>query len=385
MSQDVEKAISEQTAGPIPLTEKDSAFEVPCYEGKDPILKEKPYCYACQYYDDRTVVSGLKRCSRCQVAWYCSGDCQKKHFKEHRELCRRIAEQTKCVEQEAIPLRTLTWDEDDNVGENLFEMYVGEFGDFDETQEYLDARAMLAASYWEAAYDFEVKEVWEKALFHYLELLRLDVTYRCVVRFRVPFILLYLNRDDDAYAFIRYWLRFDELDYDEVLLRHASSREGDWLYPVELNCRYLDIFKECANMEGKEEVSGPYLVALAIIKLRIIASHAAISRTVDFALMKTDAHRIQEIRSIVQEMLVGSDAASQCQQVNELLNNVHPLTLDAMHAFEEISELEQASELEELIHFHPFPISITLWNGVRAFFRVPGAADILRLRTEAGG
>ena len=28
-----------------------------------------------------------KKCSRCSLAWYCSAECQKKHWKEHKSVC----------------------------------------------------------------------------------------------------------------------------------------------------------------------------------------------------------------------------------------------------------------------------------------------------------
>jgi len=29
----------------------------------------------------------IKKCSRCNLAWYCSPDCQRKHWKEHKPVC----------------------------------------------------------------------------------------------------------------------------------------------------------------------------------------------------------------------------------------------------------------------------------------------------------
>ena len=190
-----------------------------CYDGKDTNLKED-HCFACHDKDGKTAVSGLKRCSRCQVAWYCSTQCQKKHFKHHRELCSQIEEDRVSEKTETIPLRSFVDPSDDNAVEKIYLRRVwGGFCDIDDTENYLKARARLANSYWNAAYDCDVKEVWEKALFHCLELLRLGNTYRSEVRFRVPFFLLYLNRDDDAFAFTRYWLNF--VDSEEVRSRFA--------------------------------------------------------------------------------------------------------------------------------------------------------------------
>lgn len=353
------------------------------YKGNDPNLKGGPYCFACHCYDDRTVVTELKRCSRCQAAWYCSGQCQKRHFKDHRSLCKRIGGETDIVELMTFPLQHLPLD-DDSVG-NLFETHLGEFGAVDVAHDYLEALSNLANSYWNAAYEWEVREIWEKSLFYYLELLRVDVAHQCETRFRVPFILLYLNRDDDAYCFIRYWLNFGGEDDDEILARHARSREGDWLYPVERNCRYNDLLEECPK-EDELKFTLPYMVVLAIIKLRILASHDAIARTLDFVFLQTEGRRIQEVRPMVHEILAGSDAATQRQQLNRILDRIQhgePSIFRAILEYEHISETSRAADLYDTFRSQSFSLNdFILLNGLRSFCRVPGATDILRVSTE---
>ncbi len=368
------KVISDQS--------RERPFQQPYYyEGKDPQLKEQPYCFACHH---PTTESALKGCSRCRVAWYCNSTCQEDHLKNHREICRRIAKDLARVEAEAIPLRTYT-DPWGNTGapENLFETSAGDFGMSDDIQAYLKARNSLANAYWDAAYESEVKHVWEKALFHSLELLRLDASYDCETRFRVPFILLYLNRDDDAYAFVRYWLNFDDshVSYDQVVERHKRTREGDWLYPREPKCRYNHIFAECPKME-EQYLSLPYLVALAIIKLRIIAAHDAMSRSLDLAFHQKGVQRIQEVRSAVNEMILDSNVniISQRQQLGRLLDLIHRKNPAMLASILNCAYFAETSQSFADAPDYPFPMNIILTNGLRCFFRVPGAADVLRQR-----
>jgi hypothetical protein len=219
-----------------------------CYDGKDTNLREDPYCFACKLFHGRFVLSNLKRCSRCKVAWYCSADCQKKHFKHHRESCTVIAQEIRYVEEEAVPLRTYI-DPFDEEGEpeNIFETRVGDFGLIEEAADYLTTRHELADSYWHAAYDSEIKEVWEMALFHYLELLRLDDLVGFETTYRVPFILLYLNRDDDAYAFIRHCIGPDDSIDDEYYDSHVST---------DRNWKYFLSTKSLRFATTEEEVSG---------------------------------------------------------------------------------------------------------------------------------
>lgn len=363
---------------PPHILEQRDPFKKPYYDGKDTELQEKPYCLGCRYQNMHYEIfeRATKRCSRCNVAWYCSRQCQKNHFKHHRQLCNQIETDIQCVEFAADPLRNFVVPGEDNaVAENLLETRVGDFGSFD-TQEYLQQHATLAKSYWDAAYDSEVKEVWEKSLFHYLEILRLDAKHRGEARFRVPYILLYLNRDDDAFAFIRYWLQFDDLDYGEVLSRHRRSRPGDWLYPIQHNCRYLDMLEECPKME-EQKVIEPYLMALVIIKMRIVASHAAVSRELDFVFQQTVGKRIQEVRSLVQEMLVGSDLANQNQQLGRLLDKTPSSIFDATNELMGDFPGAQSYEMDELTRRYPFPIDITLSCSLQSLFRVPKADDLL--------
>ncbi|GAX21174.1 hypothetical protein FisN_14Hu385 [Fistulifera solaris] len=228
----------------------------------------------------------------------------------------------------------------------------------------------------DVAYDYEVKEVWEMALNHFLELVRLDPEYHCEVGYYVPLALLYLNRDDDAYAFVRYVINVENLDSNEILSRHARSREGDWVYPVEMNCRYSDIFKEYPDMDW-DGVEDPYLLALIIIKLRIVAYHDDTARGLSVAFDATYAKRIQEAEPIVREMLLCNDIASQRRQLDMLLDNFDPRSLSALYGFR-LYERERSSAWKKASNLHPFPIDVMLFYGARVLFRVPGAVDVLR-------
>lgn len=81
---------------------------------------------------------------------------------------------------------------------NLFESEAGYFADIPETKTYLSRLNDLAKSVWDAAYVSDIKELWSKALSYNEDLWRLDFSYRHNTKEIIPFILLYLNRDDDA-------------------------------------------------------------------------------------------------------------------------------------------------------------------------------------------
>ena len=89
------------------MTERD---RLPIYEGKDAHLREEHYCLKCS----ETPTTKLLRCSRCNVAWYCNKTCQKKHYAEHRTMCRQLANIMKFVQEEGLALRSVP-------GINIFE------------------------------------------------------------------------------------------------------------------------------------------------------------------------------------------------------------------------------------------------------------------------
>ena len=101
----------------------------------------------------------------------------------------------------------------------------------------------------ELAHETQTKEAWTLVAEHYLECLRLNLGDNNGLRFEFPFVLLRLNRDDDAYCFCRYWITFD--DRDDESGTHSSSQQGEWIYPKQEGCRYLDVVKDCEEVKDR--------------------------------------------------------------------------------------------------------------------------------------
>lgn len=53
--------------------------------------KDAQQCSTCG--KPNTIVCSLKKCSRCNAAWYCDRDCQQKDFKRHKKECAQLAQQ----------------------------------------------------------------------------------------------------------------------------------------------------------------------------------------------------------------------------------------------------------------------------------------------------
>ncbi len=101
---------------------------------------------------------------------------------------------------------------------------------------------------------------------HYLELLRLNHSDNQGIRHKVPFLLLSLNRDEDAYNFIKWWETIDpEGNYDWG--EPPASQEGEWMY-LKSQDTQEDLLKIAKDVDCL-----PFLAALVLIKARIILKY----------------------------------------------------------------------------------------------------------------
>ena len=218
---------------------------IPVCEGKDTNLLEEPRCLQCL----ETSATKLLRCSRCHCAWYCNTTCQTKHYIEkHRKVCQNIAKFQKLAQHHEFLLR--------HHSENPFETGVGYFWELPHTQLYMEASYDLAEAFWAAARDSQVKEVWEKTLYYLLENLRLGAIDHLGARLRAPFLLLELNRDDDAVSFIRYWAGMNDdlnLALEEMHVNSVNTKVGEWIYPRKTDGRYVDLFAYLTKQKSSQD------------------------------------------------------------------------------------------------------------------------------------
>ena len=69
-----------------------------CLNGRvfvPPQPKEPIKCFACALPSCMTPHAKLKKCSGCQVVSYCSVDCQRTHWPDHKTFCKKTATQMK--------------------------------------------------------------------------------------------------------------------------------------------------------------------------------------------------------------------------------------------------------------------------------------------------
>jgi hypothetical protein len=289
-----------------------------------------------------------------------------------------VAQDYKAVEREAAPLRNFH-------SQNLFETHVTNFSQVQETQEYMTSRWGLMETYWQAACKSEIKEVWEKALFHSLAMLRLDMSDFMEMRYVTPFILLDLQRDDDAFAFVRYFISLDYLGdaaTDDLRRRYMQCQEGDWVYPHEENCRYRDIFQECSRMR-EDRMPTAFLVAVLVIKFRLVAAYDAARRSIDIAFETTGGQTIQEVQHVVSDMLIDESVVkieNQRQQVDGLINVIHRINPSMLPSVLNPHPLTRQRRPSLSTPGEPLEALHVLLFCMRTLLRVPGASEELEQR-----
>ena len=77
----------------------------------EPDVAEKPkqshQCCFCKRFAD--VAVKFKRCSGCHATKYCSNRCQKKHWPEHKSLCKTIQELIARNQASSVPSSLGKW------------------------------------------------------------------------------------------------------------------------------------------------------------------------------------------------------------------------------------------------------------------------------------
>jgi hypothetical protein len=202
----------------------------PPYEGKDPNLHDHPYCSTC--YDKSSEEKPLLKCSRCKLVYYCSVDCQKENFGAHKKTCKHIVKLVANLIRETAPLisgpAAMMWG-GGGPPDNWFETQVGMFWGLHETRDYMRARLALVNEICNLSFELETVELWENVLGHYQDMLRLCFRDNLGLRYRFPYFLLSLNRDDDAYCFVRYWMKdFDQAEVDGRGMQSQHAESNHW-------------------------------------------------------------------------------------------------------------------------------------------------------------
>jgi hypothetical protein len=230
------------------------------------------------------------------------------------------------------------------------------------------------------AHESQTKEAWTLVAGHYQECLRLNLSDNNGLRFEFPFVLLRLNRDDDAYCFCRYWVTYD--DWDDERGTHSSSNEGDWIYPKQEGCHYLDVFKDCAEVNDGGNLWA--LLAFAVIKMRLVAVFEARTRTLDASHSsrarqgeaELEKMRLEIMGTVEHEQLL-SDQGRQLDQLLDLIDGHNKIMVPALLRPGPLSSQPRPSSF---MHGSPEEARLMLPHVIDVWSSIPGASRYLTRR-----
>eukprot|EP00978_Attheya_sp_CCMP212_P006991 scaffold16341_cov53-Attheya_sp.AAC.4 len=288
-----------------------------------------PYCMSCKQGTTTTQEQPkvtLKKCSRCKLIYYCSQACQKEDHAQHKKRCIYYAKCAQKVEQEVTRLNDTSMDgASDPFGppERPFETAVGSFWGIFGTRDYMRAQMSLNRMQLYFASMTNLKELWQLGLDNSLELLRLCSSDNSGIRFCVPFLLMNLNRDDDAFAFCKYWIHDSEHERDETRAgMHRDSQKGDWMYERKDGMRF-----DSMDEWFPSPFHTRFTLALCLIKIRLISDVSVLRQNVD-SFVDTTGLDDEGVSSIVGGFVL--DEKSRNVNLEEERRTVHRL-MDVIH------------------------------------------------------
>jgi len=215
-----------------------------------------------------SVASG-SMCQRCLSVVYCNKECQLRGWtgqNPHRKICAQIKKAKQKVEEETEKLRTFKRlkniqvkkpKKKDFYVENLFKTSVGKFWKIKEAQPYCESRIELALALRECGALNKSNLAVELSLGHLFDVLKLTGgDLMKVIRSLVPSLLLYLEKEQEAYNFIKLWL---------TVKKYKSNI--DWKFTSFLELKHEDLTEDLnwINLTSQEVVD----ICLAKIKAKL--------------------------------------------------------------------------------------------------------------------
>lgn len=296
--------------------------------------------------------SKLSRCAECKVVFYCGQEHQTIDRAAHKTSCNKIKEERGYLEAEEISLRQHAGDNDTprDAFEKDGEAY-GHFWSFRGMTPYMRARNSLI----EAILAVNTIQAVEEALSHCLEMLDLNHNDNQGIRGYIPPLYIRLERDQDCYDFIKWWL----INWDD---RYEWSDPSGVVKNQNMTEHRLDLSKG----------SGPlsHLVSLTLLYIRNYlfwcpGLHAAGVNAVHRKETKESERRAREI---------AVDAYTAVHRANEhfwsvLLNPMDLLTM--------------RPDKYEMASFQQVPHTLQLCYN--SWAETPGAFDVVREMKEWKG
>ncbi|KAK3348714.1 hypothetical protein B0T25DRAFT_228171 [Lasiosphaeria hispida] len=197
--------------------------------------------------------SQLLFCGGCKVVSYCGKAHQLTDRPNHKAVCITIKKTGEKLDREEAELRAKP--ADSLLPADVFNTSAGRFWGILDTRNYMRARFAAA----DALLKVETRVAVERALGHFMEMLRLCRADNLGVRDVVPALLLRLGREQECYDFLKWWATAD-LD--------GKYRWGDTTLPY-LDVHGADAFEPIEPFLPNHGLSLSQLAMLTLLKLRL--------------------------------------------------------------------------------------------------------------------
>ncbi|KAI0563130.1 histone-lysine N-methyltransferase SMYD3 [Gracilaria domingensis] len=355
---------------PSPTIEGELFSSSRCYaisfDQPDPHVRPSWCCKLCK--SSEVPQHRLIVCAQCELVYYCNASCQRRDLPNHKDECRK--------------LRSLQMELLECTGQLHQSSEVPQPSSSQQQQAVkripivrpFSLRFRLAYLVERMTRNYEVAPLLQKVLEYRLEATRpfkgKSLASRCL-----PFTLLRLNQEDRCVAFITNWTR------KWCLPSNARSADvpvkvDDWLN----DCvdRYANLF---ANVPGVDprSVRTPFLMALCIVKLRIIAEYEANYQRLSVFRTTMSARRLGDCVENVARYFWGD----KCGAVRAAEQERH-----VERYFEIINDLD-STYLAKIVNpalFKPGKIlsyglimlNEEIWSSNRMLTSIPGAMERLR-------
>ncbi|RTE81938.1 hypothetical protein BHE90_003542 [Fusarium euwallaceae] len=208
----------------------------------------------------------LRRCSGCRVVYYCEHKHRLIDHIFHWSACYKAKEARRILEKE----RKALWDmvDDGSVPNDLFKDGIGYFGAVPLTEPYILAKYQLANT---LLLSFggpggRVDAV-QAALDCFLRMFRLNRGDRKHVRLVIPALFIRLNKDQEAYDFIKWCASTGDPAYFEWDDWGQYGWDNDLDF---LQVKDADAFEESKNWVSEHRSDTSPMLALTLIKVRIL-------------------------------------------------------------------------------------------------------------------
>lgn len=336
-------------------------------------LKVEPFCVACDKTSD-----ALSVCSRCKLVKYCCRACQKQDYARHKkeddcagigdlrknlEELERMIQNNGCMLMQEVIMKF--GDEEDtwlgrgepslmemtglmstgpigpdggpananppgaDSSRNIMDVIAGRFGALQGTSQYIQCMMALNQKVIDVAHRHCALDSFEEVLEIAVEVKRLThAAYPDISDRELPKLLMKVHRDDDAIAFIRYWIQWRSRGpgnlHDPLVL---VSGKGEWPFPCgEKDSRFLNITQQLRNCQfppGDEmTMPAPYCLVALTIKVRLICVYRILVSKAD-AFLEIELALPQDVKTAVVSFLTGGDEAAALYE--ELLGQINGL------------------------------------------------------------